>query len=523
MRPFRPFRPAPRALLALALLAPAAGAQRRPAPALDARFDAAIDSVLAAWKVPGLALAVVQRGQVIYAKGYGLRDREAKAPVTPRTKFAIGSVSKSFTVTGLAAQVAAGKLDWDRPVRDYLPGFRMWDASATDRMTTRDLVTHRSGLPRHDLLWGRGVYSRQQLFDRLRWLEPTKEFRSYWQYQNLMYMTAGVLSGHLDGTEWEQVVRERVFTPLGMTTADFSVADLQHSADFSYPYALTGQAATDSAIRVPYRNIDAIGPAGSINASVEEMARYLAMHMQGGAWQGKAVIAAKDAREMQAPQMVMPKGPVPPTGEWTELGDESYGMGLFINAYRGRKLVHHGGNIDGFSAELNFLPNDSIGVVVLTNLNGTSVRDFVPYMVYDRLLGLPPIDWSGRFKARQGAMLARTREAQARDEALRRPNTPPGHPLDDYVGAYAHPAYGEVRIVRGDAGLRMQFLGFDFPMEHYHFDTFRLVPPAGNPLLAGYRWKLGFQTDVDGDVVGVTVPVEPALGRTLFTRAKPAR
>ncbi|MEO8449477.1 MAG: serine hydrolase [Gemmatimonadota bacterium] len=492
-------------------------------PALDQRFDAQIDSVLAAWKVPGVAIAVVKNGQVVLLKGYGYKDVATKTPVTPQTKFAIGSVTKSFTVTGLAAQVKQGKLEWDKPVREYLPDFRMYDQMATDRMTTRDLVTHRSGLPRHDLMWGPGGFSREDIFNRLRYLEPTHDFRSYWQYQNLMFMTAGYLSGKLNGTSWEQVVRDLVFKPLGMSTADVSVSELEKSSDHAYGYALTGQTATDSVVKVPYRNLDPIGPAGSINASAEDMAKYLTMHMQGGKFNGQEVIAAKDAREMQSPQMTMPKGPPPATGEWGELSDESYGMGLFINNYRGHKLVHHGGNIDGFSAELNFLPNDSIGVVVLTNMNGTQTRDFIPYLVYDRLLGLPPIDWSKRFKERQAWQQTQQRQAQARDSALRRSNTQPSHPLDDYVGVYNHPGYGDITISKDGNGLRMRLMGLDLALEHYHFDVFRAVPPTGNPLLARFRWRLAFFTDQDGDVVSVTAPVEPALKTTTFTRPKPKR
>ena len=501
-------------------------AQRRPAapPGLDARFDAQIDSVLKAWKVPGVGIAVVHKGKVILAKGYGYKDAAARAPVTAQTKFAIGSVTKSFVVTGLATQVKQGALEWDKPVREYLTDFRLYDPVATESMTTRDLVSHRSGLPRHDLLWGRGVFTREELYQRLRYLEPTRPFRSYWQYQNLMFTTAGLLSGKLNGTTWEQVIKDKVFMPLGMSTADLSVADLQRSTDYAVGYALSGQTDKDSVVKVPYRNLDAVGPAGSINASVEEMAKYLTMHMQGGSYNGTEVIAAKDAREMQSPQMFMPRPPAPPTGEWTELGDESYGMGLFLNSYRGHRLVHHGGNIDGFSAELNFLPSDSIGVVVLTNMNGTQVRDFIPYLVYDRLLGLAPIDWSKRFKERQAAAQARAREALAKEDALRSVGTQPSHPLDEYAGTYTHPAYGPVTIAREGERLQFAFMGLSFPMEHFHFDTFRLVPPAGNPLLAGFRWKVTFSADGDGDLVSLNTPVEPALALGVtFARPKPKR
>ena len=237
----RPVRHAILALLAAVPVATPALAQRRPAapPALDARFDAQIDSVLKAWRVPGVGIAVVHKGKVILAKGYGYKDVAAKAPVTATTKFAIGSVTKSFVVTGLATQVKQGALDWDKPVREYLPDFRLYDAVATEGMTPRDLVSHRSGLPRHDLLWGRGVFTREELYQRMRYLEPTRPFRSYWQYQNLMFMTAGYLSGKLNGTTWEQVVKDRIFTPLGMSTADLSVADLQRSADYAFGYALS--------------------------------------------------------------------------------------------------------------------------------------------------------------------------------------------------------------------------------------------------------------------------------------------
>jgi hypothetical protein len=186
--------------------------------------------------------------------------------------------------------------------------------------------------------------------------------------------------------------------------------------------------------------------------------------------------------------------------------------------------VHHGGNIDGFSAELNFLPNDSIGVVVLTNMNGTQVRDFIPYLVYDRLLGLPPVDWSKRFKDRQLAGLARAREAQAKEEAMRRTGTSPSHPLDDYVGTYTHPGYGPMTISKDGSGLRVKFMSLDLALEHYHFDTFRTVPPANDPLLANLRWKRVFTADGDGDVISLAAPVEAAIAKgTTFTRPKPRR
>ena len=498
----------------LAIFTAPAAAQRKPvAPVLDQAFDARIDSVMTTWKVPGIGIAVVKGNQVIFLKGYGYKDRDQKVPVTKDTKFAIGSVTKSFAVTGLAAQVTQGKLEWDVPVRRYLPDFQMFDPVATERMTARDLVTHRSGLPRHDLMWGPGMFTRDEIYQRLRFLEPTKDFRSVWQYQNLMYMTAGYLSGKLDGTSWEAVVRERVFRPLGMTTADVSVSDLQRSADYSYGYA---RLPSDSVVKLPYRNLDAIGPAGSINASPAEMIRYVTMHLNRGTIEGKEIISAAASKEMQTPQMVIPASPMPGAGG-TDLGQEGYGMGFFIGSYRGRKMVHHGGNIDGFSAEVNFLPNDSLGVVVLTNLNGTVTRDFIPFMIYDRLLGLPAIDWSGRYKVVADRARARQDSIRAREVASRVANTTPSRALADFTGRYNHPGYGDVRITLADGKLSLGYAKLQLPMEHFHYDVFETAPisPA-QPT----RWKVQFLSDMTGAVTGLAIPFEPALKPIVLTRQK---
>src|SRR5580658_8495174 len=214
-------------------------------------FDAFANKELRDWKCDGFAIAIVQDGKVILSKGYGLRDVKKNLPVTDKTLFAIGSATKSFTVTSLGVLVDQGKLDWDKPVRDYLPDFRLWDQFATERMTPRDLVTHRSGLPRHDLMWYNSPFTRQELFDRLRYLEPNKDFRTTFQYQNLMFMTAGYLAGHVAGTTWQQLVRKSIFEPLGMSGSNFSVNDMQKSADFSLPYTVVN----DTVVDMPFRNI----------------------------------------------------------------------------------------------------------------------------------------------------------------------------------------------------------------------------------------------------------------------------
>lgn len=500
--------------LALLLAARPVGAQQ---PGWNKGFDALMDSIRIRWKIPGMAIAVVSKGKVIHQAGYGFRDVAGQLPVTPDTKFAIASISKSFAVTTLAALAKDGRIEWDRQVRDYLPDFRMYDPVVTERMTIRDLVTHRSGLARHDLMWGIGIYSREDLYARLRYLQPNRDFRTTWQYQNLMFTTAGYLAGKVNGTTWEELLQTAVLDPLGMTNSGASISAYQASPNIALPYALHD---TDTLMTVPWRSTDAIAPTGGVHASLADLSRYLIMHMQGGTYEGKEIIRRADARAMQAPQMAMTRPMTILADEFPELDDESYGMGFLITHYRGHKLVHHPGNWDGYSLELSFLPNDSLGVIVLTNMYSTIIRDFLPWMIYDRLLGLRPVDWHGRFLDRRTRMRAMFAEQRSREDAQRVSGTQPTHPIDGYVGTYRHPAYGDMVVSRDGAGLKLRFGNYEFPLEHYHYDMFRFSPPAGNPVHSRFRWLLTFTTDADGSVGSISAPVEPTVPPIVFIRQK---
>ncbi|WP_253185716.1 serine hydrolase domain-containing protein [Bacillus licheniformis] len=196
-------------------------------------FRAFAEEKMKEWNVPGAAVAVIKEDEIIMAEGFGFRDKERKLKVNPETVFAIGSASKAFTTAAMAVLADEGKMEWDKPVREYLPEFKMHDPVATERMTPRDLACHRSGLPRHEMMWYNSSFSREELFRRIRYLEPNQDFRSKWQYQNLMYMTAGYLAGRIAGTTWEDLVHERLFKPLHMTSSSFSVEDMQKLSDFA--------------------------------------------------------------------------------------------------------------------------------------------------------------------------------------------------------------------------------------------------------------------------------------------------
>ncbi|HXE74801.1 MAG TPA: serine hydrolase [Candidatus Xenobia bacterium] len=502
-------------ILALVLSSiPASGlAQARPKakPAASATqpldgFDAFVEEQMKVWKVPGLAVAVVKEGKVVHLKGYGQRDVERNLPVTPQTLFAIGSITKSFTVAGLATLADEGKLDWDKSVREYLPEFRLFDPMASERMTPRDLVTHRSGLPRHDALWYNSTFTRKEMVERLRYLEPSRDLRTTFQYNNLMFLTAGYLAEKLSGMGWEEFTRQRILAPLGMARSNFSVLDSERSNDFARPY----EKAKQEVKGVPFRVIDNMAPAGSINSSVEEMSRYLMMLMNKGKYEGKQVISENYATQMQTPQM-----PTPAPSPWKELGHTSYGMGLFVTSYRGHRHVHHGGAIDGFIAFLSFLPDDNVGVVVLTNLSPSPLPTVVAYNVYDRFLGLEPVAWSQRLKEQQDKMEAAEEEAKKKGYTPRVEGTQPSHKLTDYTGEYEHPGYGVLWIEAEGSDLKLTFNRIVSPLKHFHYDIFE-VPE--NPLDPFERAKVQFLMNARGEIDRVLVPMEPNVKEIVFAR-----
>ena len=499
------------AILIVFLALPGFGAKPADPKAQLKGFSEFITKAMAEWKVPGMAIAIVKDGKVVLAEGFGLKDVKNNLRVTPQTVFAIGSSSKAFTATTMGVLVDEGKLDWDKPVREYLPTFKLWDDFATERMTPRDLVCHRSGLPRHDTMWYGSPFSRQDLFDRLSFLEPSHDFRTVFQYQNLMFLTAGHLVGVLSHSTWEEFTRKRIFEPLGMTSSSFSIEDMKAAPDHSLPYGEK----KDKVEEIPYRNIDAIGPAGSINSNVVDMANWVLLNLNKGKFAGKPIVSEASMAQIQSPQMVIQEAVFLLLSNFPELFYPSYGLGWIITSYRGHTVLHHGGNIDGFSAMVSFLPRDNTGLVILTNLNGTLLPYAVMFNIYDRLLGLGQVAWSQRFKEIIDKMKAEGEKAKKEAEKDRQPNTKPSHPLDDYVGDYAHPAYGTLSVVKDGDGLKAKYNGMDYTLSHYHYDVFELKDVKEPD---GSATKGTFGMDIKGNIMTASVQLEPAVKEIVFTR-----
>lgn len=481
-----------------------------PAAAL-ADLRATVDRALADQKVPGASVAVVVGDKVVLLEGYGLRNIEERLPMTPDTMMPIASITKQFTVAGLGVLVRQGKLEWDKPVRDFLPDFRLGTDDATLRATARDLVTHRIGMPRHDAVWFGNSAGRKELYGRLRYMDFAFDMRTRFVYNNFMYMAAGYLAGQLAGTTWEEFTKSAIFTPLGMSSTNFQVSEMLASPDHASGYQLNNarELAPD-----PFESFDAAGPAGSMNSTARDLTRYMRMMLAGGVFEGTRVLDEADVKAMMQPQF-----PIGPDTFEDVFGFRMYGMGLFVHTYRGIEIAEHGGNMPGAAAVVLFVPKHKIGIAVLTNRAQSVLRDGLPYEIIDRLLGLPSAGMIEREAGLEKATIAQEDAAKSSGTSDRRAGTVPSHALEEYAGRFNHPAYGDITIGMTEGGLTLSYNSFSAKLEHWHFDVFQTPEDRTSRL---DRQRLQFQTDFAGDVSSLVVPFEPRLAPIVFKRMPPA-
>jgi CubicO group peptidase (beta-lactamase class C family) len=467
-----------------------------------------IDSTMSQWHVAGLSVAVVKDNEVLMTEGFGYRDIENKLPVSSQTLFAIGSSSKAFTAFSVGLLVDEGIIDWDTPAREYMPDFKMYDDFATQEMTPIDLLTHRSGLPRHDLMWYGANFSREEMYDRLRYLEPNEPFRYTFQYQNLMYMTAGLMVGRLTNSTWENVVYERVFVPLGMNNSNFSVDASQDSDNYSLPYQVDDN---DEIAKMKFMNLSTVGPAGSINSCADDMAQWVRMFLNKGKVDDTQIMLEATIENLITPHMFMSH-----KSSSKELSYYAYGLGWFIQTYRGHPCIYHGGNIDGFTALVNLLPDDNLGIVILTNQNNSSYSSIAGYYIIDQLLDLEPVDWHGRNLGQQETLA----EIEKASETLERvKGTKPSHKLEDYAGVYESRGYGTIQIEQNDDELLIVYHSFASPLEHWHYDVFK--PTEG--LLADSDILIEFHTNLQGDIFRLSAPFEASVSPIIFEKLPPEK
>ncbi len=474
----------------LAALALAGTAQGEPS-AKDS-LDGLIRDALRVWSVPGAAVVVVRAGKVEHLAGHGFRTHAEKELVTPQTLFPLGSCSKAFTTAGLAMLVKEGKLSWDDPVRKHVSFFRLSDPLADKRVVLRDLLCHRTGLATRDLLWYRAPWTPEESVRRAGSLPLERPFRSAFQYQSTMFTAAGLALASASGQKWNEFIERRLFGPLGMKTAGCSTATYK-STDRATGHRLG-----------PDREVEALpewcpcprpDAAYTIHASAADLGGWLAMQLD----------PKEPFAETHTPQMVIPlvgrEGLMHP--DTTQM---SYGLAWVIQDYKGHKVVAHSGVLDGFRVQLTMVPKANLGFAVLANLHGTRMNLALSYALLDRLLGLEKRDWHAHLLKEVRKDEEEGAKAQRDRLAARHHGTQPTRLPGAYAGAYAHPAYGTVRIALERGRLVFHWGNFHGPLDHFHYDTFSVqLDPLGPCLLT---FALNASGDVDelsaGEPFGVT-------------------
>jgi CubicO group peptidase (beta-lactamase class C family) len=463
-----------------------------------ASLDSAFERVLKTWKAAGFAVAVVEKNRIIYAKGFGYRDLEKKLPVTPNTVFAIGSCTKAFTTSLIGLLQKEGKLDIDKPAHQYLPDLNFYSEDLTSSITLRDMMSHRTGLPRHDYSWYLfPTSSRDSLFHRVQFQEPTYPPRRMWQYNNFMFVAQGAIAEKLTGKPWEDNIRERILQPLNMSHSVFSVHEMEKNPDAALGYGLK----KDSLVyKMPYFDINAAGPAGSINSSVLDMGNWVTTWINGGKFNGKEILPYDFMKEAMSSQTVISAGF--PSMEKPDLYFSNYGFGWFLSSYKGHYRAEHGGNIDGFSASTCFFPTDSIGIIVLSNQDASAVPSIVRNLIADRLLHKGYFDWNGDLRASFEKTKKQAAEAEKLKTTVQKTGTKPSHPLKEYEGSFTNPGYGSFEVFLRNDSLFAWTPNKLIWLKHYHYDVFEpyLMDDNRFDTDEDNDFRVQFNTGIDGDI-----------------------
>ena len=510
-----------RAVVAGACLFMATAAAATLPPGFDQRVEAAMRSR----EVPGMAIAVVQGGEIVHARGYGVRRLGAPAAVDADTIFPTGSTGKAVTAAALAILVDDGKLGWDDKVIDHLPDFRMYDPWVTSEMTVRDLLLHRSGLGlgAGDLLFiPRTSRSRADIVRALRHIKPATSFRSGYAYDNILYIVAGELVSTVSGQPWETFVRDRIFAPMGMKTAVSDEKDRFATANRVQPHArldprLRGLGAQQV---LPEREgLGQVGaPAGGLSWSANDFARWMQLQLAHGAVPGgggKRLYSEASANEMWTPQVPIPIRPYPaPIGDITPQFS-GYGLGWNVQDYRGVKVIQHGGAVFGVLAFVVLVPERDLGIALMINSEDVDVQRGLGFELLDHYLGFESRDWVAAFGTWNRERLAGGLAALEGMGKAARKASRPSLPAAGYAGDYADSWYGPITVAERGGRLRIDFRqtpDMAGTLSHWQYDTFRVdwddasIEPA----------YVTFALDADGKVAQATMKAVSPLAASSY-------
>lgn len=475
------------------------------------------NSVLESTKAPGFAVAIVEGDKVIYAKGFGYADYENKIPADANTLFAIGSSTKAFTSALLGMLQEDGKLSLDDSPIKHVPELRFYNDEMNNNIIIKDLMRHSTGLPRHDGSW----YffpsdSKDSLVARIQYHEPFTGVRQQWYYNNFGFLLQGVITERITGESWEKNIEDKFFKPLGMNRSKTMIDGMKNGTNTAFGYRLDDDRNIE---KMDYFDIAGMSPAGSINSSVNDMSQWLKTWINKGKYGETQIIPEAYVKEAMSSKMVVSGGM--PKDEMPDVQFSNYGYGWFLHSYKGHYMVEHGGNIDGFSASVALYPTDSLGIVVLTNQNGSAVPRLVRNIAADYMLSVNKTEWAKEHKEAIEKALEKKEEAKENTSVSNVKGTRPSHTLLDYTGFYENKGYGKFEIVVENDSLFTEFNGHKQYLNHFHYDTFEVLDyeeGKADTTAIGNSIKVTFTTNTTGDIDYLKTDIEQMTDAIAFKR-----
>jgi CubicO group peptidase (beta-lactamase class C family) len=473
-------------------------------------LDTWLEAQRLAWRVPGMAVALIQEGRVAYVKGFGHRDAQLSKPVTTDTLFRAGSTTKALAAATVALLVDEGKLSWDEPVTTWLPELRLAGGYEYRSLSLRDMLSHRTGLPRHELLWyNNQTLTRQGLVTRLGHLPMSAPLRARYQYTNLMFVLAAVVVERVTGQTWEAFTQARLLAPLGMSRANLSALDMARDADHAVGHESPSLAQRHA---VPLRHDPLLGPAGALNVSIAAYVRWAQLQLGVGQWEGRRLISTASMAAMWEPTI-----PVSTTPGIPSFDRAFYGLGWRIDRYRDTVRVAHGGDLNGFTSRVVLLPQKQLALVVLVNHGSHPLPNAVTPDLLDRMLGLAPENHASKALVRRDAEQLQAQQPSARAASTAAAGGQPSRALAAWAGTYAHPGYGELVVTLAADGLLIRFNDMPGTLQHLQFDAF-VVRASERQHEEFGGLKLQFLNDLSGKVSGLQAAMDPNVAPIFFAR-----
>jgi CubicO group peptidase (beta-lactamase class C family) len=471
-----------------------------------------INKVLKDTKAASCGVVIVEKGKVIFKGGFGYRDVENKLPANENSMYAIGSSTKAFTCTLIGQLAYEKKIDLDKPAADYLPSLRFSKSDLTANVTPRDMMCHRTGLPRHDYSWIGSKTTRDSLIKRISSFETSAPLRSKWQYNNFMFTSLGGMVQEVTGKTWEKLLDEKIFGPLSMTNTNSNINGLKNASNGAIPYYLEKDSIS---LKANYMDLDNMGPAGSINSTAADISNWLLAWINDGKANGKQIIPAAYRLDAMTAQMAM-GGLV--TQEQPDVHFANYGLGWMLSSYRGHYRVEHGGNVTGYTSSVGFFPADSIGIAVFVNQNRSAANGIIRNYIADKMMGLTFTDWNAKQLERQKKAIEAKALALKALDSLTITNTKPTHTLAEYVGNYVHPGYGDTKITKQGDTLIAIYNNYRMVLKHKHYDVFTAYADD-HTFDNGEGMPLKFNTGYNGEIESLSnASFEPTLKEIIFKK-----